>query len=199
MKRLLITTSVIAMLSTAAVAQENFDTLFFNTEVHFDDFRLSVNTLENSNPEIALGYFVWNLETELSVQSLMLELGHTLRTDEYRVTAEYTIAAPINETFAVYASPSLNLVTNDAFSNTDVHFVPVVGLSTYLTDNVVGYAEVSSTFDLSNSVTQLDTIAEFGLDISLSENLVVTPAITYNFDAPSNSRFQGGLTLSARF
>jgi len=199
MKRLLFTTSAIAMLSTAAVAQDNFDTLFFNTEVHFDDFRLSVNTIENSNPEIALGYYVWNLETDLSVQSLMFELGHTFRTDEYRLTAEYTIAAPINETFAVYASPSLNLVTDDAFDNTDVHFVPVLGLSAYISDSVVGYAEVSSTFDLGDSITQLDTIAEFGLDVSLSESLVVTPAITYNFDAPSNSRFQGGLTLSARF
>ena len=158
-----------------------------------------MNSTEGQSTELGLAYFVWNMETDATVQQIMLELGHTIRSDEYRITAEYGIAAPLNDTFAVYGTLGLNALTVDAFSNTDFTTDVTAGVSALVTDGVVAYLEATGTYELDSSFNRISTVAELGVDFSLSDSLAITPFVTYDFDAASHDRVQGGLTLAVQF
>ena len=198
MKKLLLTTTFLAAMAGSAMA-DAFDTLSFNTELYVSDFRLSVNSTEGENTELGLAYFVWGMESDWGIQQVMLELGHAIRTDEIRVTAEYGIAVPVNETFVTYGSVAVNALTDDGFSSTDFTTGLTAGVSASITDNVVGYLEATSVYDLRNSFDRLSTVAELGADVYLSDTLSLTPFVTYDIDAAKRDRVQGGLTLAVRF
>jgi hypothetical protein len=198
MKKLLLTTTFLAAMAGSVMA-DAFDTLSFNTELYVSDFRLSVNSTEGNGTELGLAYHVWGLENDWSVQQVTLELGHVVRTDEVRVTAEYGIAAPVNDTFAVYGTLALNALTEDAFSTTDFTTDVTAGVSAYATDSIVAYLEVTSTHDLSSSFDRLGTVAELGADVHLTDSLSLTPFVTYDIDVAKRDRVQGGLTLAVRF
>lgn len=174
MKKLFLTAALALGLTTAAASAADFDRAVGNLELYTGNFAFKLDTEDN----LKVGYFFAEHENALGFGTLYVEAGVNLDTEETTARVEYSVGRD-NGSVGYYVAPAL-----EYRSELDsVVFDPYAGVTLGIGGVGVSYVEVGTTIDLDGGVN-LGSWAEVGVDFSLTENTILTPAIVHSFDVP---------------
>lgn len=187
MKTFMVTTALVALMSTAAVAKD-FEATEFVTTARSGALEFSIGTVDGdvstfttgaTVAEYTLGRFETNVYTSLTYGRL---------TDTLDLTVEYNAQTALNARWAAYGTAALSYVTPTGdLGAGDVFVAPTLGVSYAASDRVNIFGDVTYTWNASNSWDSVGGALEVGVDYTLNEKVSVTPSLIRTFDTGADA------------
>lgn len=198
MKNLLFTTATVALFAGVASA-EDFDNTTFETVLYSDryQFTLSGDNADGFN-SAAAGVVLFPYELGTLDANVYVELGYHFLDETVTVTGEYQMSK-VYGFGELYGAVAVDYTAaDDDLGGGDWNLSPYIGAAYDMSDNVVAFAEVGYSWNMSQEWDTNGGYGEIGVDFLVDENIKITPSVVKTFDTPDDSA-QVNLTVAFAF
>jgi opacity protein-like surface antigen len=187
MKIFMITTALVALMSTAAVAQD-FKATEFVTTARSGAFEFSIGTVDGEVNTFTTGATVAEYNLGRFETSVYTSLTYGRLTDTLDLTVEYNAQTALYDRWTAYGTAALSYVTPTGnLSAGDFFVAPTLGVAYAASDNASIFGDVTYTWNASNSWNRAGGAIELGLDYALNERVSVIPSLVRTFDTGADA------------
>ena len=194
MKNILMTSMLLGLLATAAVAQtapavEDFDANEFIATAKSGNLEFSLGTVDGELSTVKTGAYVaaWTLGADIDT-NVYTALTYDRLDETLAASAELNVQKALNQLFAVYGSAELSYVAPTADLDAGDTFVtPTVGAKYTFADGADVFAEVAYDWNVSNDWAQAGGAAEVGVDYFVTDRIAITPSLVRTFDTDADA------------
>ena len=194
MKNILMTSMLLGLLATAAVAQtapavEDFDANEFIATAKSGNLEFSLGTVDGELSTVKTGAYVaaWTLGADIDT-NVYTALTYDRLDETLAASAELNVQKALNQLFAVYGSAELSYVAPTADLDAGDTFVtPTVGAKYTFADGADVFAEVAYDWNVSNDWAQAGGAAEVGVDYFVTDRIAITPSLVRTFDTDTDA------------
>lgn len=187
MKTFMFTTALVAIMSTAAFA-EDFKATELVTTARSGALEFSIGTVDGDLSTFTTGatiaeYTVGRFET-----NVYTSLTYGRLTDTLDLTVEYNAQTALNDRWTAYGTAALSYVTPTGdFGTGEVFARPTVGFSYAASDRANIFGDVTYVWNASNNWSRNGGALEIGVDYALNDRVSVTPSLIRTFDTGADA------------
>lgn len=184
MKSILLATAAVAVLSTAAVA-DDFDNTAVTLELYRNNVAYSLGTVAGEATTLGVDVAILPHNVLGATADVTLGVEYGIVSEDLTFSATYGVSKQFN---AVTAYGELEAAYTVKSGSTDGVWVatPLVGASYAFNDRLSAFGEVSYSWDASNDWASEGGLAEIGAVYNIQDGLYVQPSITHSFDTAAD-------------
>lgn len=184
MKSVLLAAAAVAVLGTAAVA-DDFDNTAVTLELYRDNVAYSLGTVAGEATTLGVDVAILPHDVLGATADVTLGAEYGIVSEELTFSAAYGVSKQFN---TVTAYGELEAAYTVGTGATDGVWVatPLVGASYAFNDRLSAFGEVSYSWDASNDWASQGGLAEIGAVYNIQDGLYVQPSITRSFDTAAD-------------
>jgi opacity protein-like surface antigen len=187
MKTFMFTTALVALMSTAAVA-EDFKATEFVTTARSGALEFSIGTVDGDVSTFTTGATVAAYTLGRFETNVYTSLTYGRLTDTLDLTVEYNAQTALNDRWTAYGTAALSYVTSTGdLGAGDIFAAPTLGVSYAASDRVNIFGDVTYAWNASNNWSRNGGALEIGVDYALNDRVSITPSLIRTFDTGSDA------------
>lgn len=180
MKTFLMTTAVLAAMTTASFA-DDFDVTTFDLVANTGDYDLSVSGDQNEVTDLEFGATSFEYTLGTVSASVRGAVNYSVVDETVGVRGEYNVST--GSVVGLSGSAAVEYVAMEtSLENGEFFFDPNVRAGLAITDSFGVFTEVGYIWNMSNDWEELGGYVELGAPVSLSESVTVTPSLVKGYD-----------------